>query len=137
ASSFVFSIVGNKSVGSGSGVTVLKLAHALDQMHPVHTAMEMMADRLDELSGGTLKIQIFPNGQLGGETDSIEQLKTGALAMVKTSAGTMEGFVPEMALFGLPYLFRDAEHYWKVLNGEIGQELLAKGESIGLKGLMY
>lgn len=137
ASSMLFSHFSAKDAGSGSSAKVLKLAHALDQSHPVHAAMEFMAKRLDELSGGTLEVQIFPNGQLGGETDSIEQLKTGALAMVKTSAATMEGFVPEMAVFGLPYLFRDSDHYWIVLNGPIGKELLAKGEKVGLKGLMY
>lgn len=137
ASSILFSHYASKDGAGSSGAKILKLAHALDQSHPVHAAMVFMAERLEEISGGTLEVQIFPNGQLGGETDSIEQLKTGALAMVKTSAATMEGFVPEMAVFGLPYLFRDSEHYWKVLNGDIGRELLAKGESVGLKGLMY
>ena len=136
ASSILFSHFASKQSDT-AGKTVLKLAHALDQSHPVHTAMEFMAKRLDELSGSTIEMQIFPNGQLGSETDSIEQLKIGALAMVKTSAAPMEGFVPEMAVFGLPYLFRDSEHYWRILNGEIGKELLAKGESVGLKGLMY
>lgn len=116
---------------------VLKLAHALDQSHPVHVGMAYMADRLAELSGGTMEIQIFPNGQLGSESETVEQLQRGAMDIVKTSAAAMEGFVPEMAVFGMPYLFRDDEHYWNVLLGEIGQELLDAGAPVGIHGLCY
>ncbi len=122
---------------SGGARTVLKLGHALDQSHPVHAGMEFMARRLAEISDGAMEIQIFPNGQLGSEPETVEQLQRGALAMVKTSAAAMEGFVPEMAVFGLPYLFRDNDHYWNVLNGPIGQELLAAGASVGIHGLCY
>jgi tripartite ATP-independent transporter DctP family solute receptor len=135
----MFSYLGN--TGSGGELDtrkkVLKLAHVLDQSHPVHFAMENMAMELEALSGGLLELQIFPNGQLGSETDSIEQVQKGVLAMVKTSTAPLEGFIPEMALFGLPYLFRNEDHYWKVLQGEVGTELLAKGELLGLKGLIY
>lgn len=119
------------------GVRVLKLAHVLDQSHPVHAGMAYMAERLNELSDGRMRIEIFPNGQLGSEPESIEQLQRGALAMVKTSTAAMEGFVPEMAVFGFPYLFRDEEHYWNVLNGEIGTLLLRAGERVGIHGLNY
>jgi len=124
--------------GGGGGVRPeLKLGHALDQSHPVHAGMEYMAERLAEISDGAMEIQIFPNGQLGSEPETVEQLQRGALAMVKTSAAAMEGFVPEMAVFGLPYLFRDDDHYWKVLNGPIGKELLAAGAGVGIHGLCY
>lgn len=123
--------------GEGRPGQVLKLAHALDQSHPVHVAMELMAKRVGELSGGSLTVQVFPNGQLGSEPETIEQLQRGAVAIVKTSAAAMEGFVPDMAVFGLPYLFRDDDHYWKVLNGEIGRQLLAAGDTAGMHGLCY
>jgi TRAP-type C4-dicarboxylate transport system substrate-binding protein len=57
--------------------------------------------------------------------------------MVKTSAAALESFVPDMAVFGMPYLFRDNEHYWKVLLGPIGREILQAGEAQGLHGLCY
>ena len=116
---------------------VLKLAHVLDQTHPVHAAMEYMAEQLRKISGGSVTLKVYPNGQLGSETESIEQVQRGALAMVKTSAAPLEGFVPEMKIFGLPYLFRDEDHYWKVLLGEVGRELLDAGKSKGLMGLCY
>jgi tripartite ATP-independent transporter DctP family solute receptor len=116
---------------------VLKLGHSLDPSHPVHKGMEFMARRLDELSGGSMQIQIFPNEQLGPETEAIEQVQRGALAMTKTSTGPLESFLPEMAVFSVPYIFRDAEHFWKVLEGVIGKELLRIGDSKGVHGLCY
>ncbi|MBN1795527.1 MAG: TRAP transporter substrate-binding protein [Sedimentisphaerales bacterium] len=129
----------NLSGGGDKKQTMLKLSHGLDQSHPVHKGMLFMAQRLDELSAGTVKLEIYPNGQLGSETDNIEQLQRGALAMTKVSTAAMESFIPEMAVFSLPYVFRDHEHYWKVLGGPIGKELLLKGdnEKIKLRGLCY
>lgn len=116
---------------------VLKLAHSLDPSHPVHAGMEFMAKRMAELSGGRVEMQIFPSGQLGSETENIEQLQRGALAICKTSTASLENFIPEMAVFGLPYLFRDEAHAWRVLDGPLGDELLAKGGDHGLRGLCY
>jgi tripartite ATP-independent transporter DctP family solute receptor len=123
--------------GGGANKTVLKLGHVLPPSHAVHIAMEFMGKRAAELSGGTVEIQVFGGGQLGTETDSIEQVQRGALAMVKTSAGALEGFVPDMAVFGMPYLFRDDEHYWNVLLGDIGNEILKAGDPKGMHGLCY
>ncbi|TWU30459.1 Sialic acid-binding periplasmic protein SiaP precursor [Bythopirellula polymerisocia] len=120
----------------GSGL-VLKLGHSLDQQHPVHLALEHMAERLQQKSAGTVELQIFPNGQLGSETECIEQLQRGALAMTKTSTAPLESFLPEFSIFGVPYLFRDDEHAWRVYTGEIGKELLQKGSEVGLRGLCY
>jgi tripartite ATP-independent transporter DctP family solute receptor len=116
---------------------VLKLAHSLDVTHPVHKAMVYMAEKVREKSSGRMQIQIFPNEQLGTEKENIESLQLGYLAMTKTSTAVMEGFVPRMKIFGIPYLFRDSEHYWKVLKGPIGKELLLTGQSKGLRGLCY
>jgi tripartite ATP-independent transporter DctP family solute receptor len=139
ASTFAFSFLSHKKEADSNETKplILKLAHVLDPSHPVHQAIEFMADRLAEKSGQTMTIEIFANGQLGSETESIEQLQRGALAMVKTSTAAMEGYIGEMALFGLPYLFRDEDHYWKTLNGEVGKELLNLGGEVGIKGLNY
>jgi tripartite ATP-independent transporter DctP family solute receptor len=123
--------------GTSTSRTVLKLGHVLPPSHAVHLAMELMARRLRELSGGTVELQVFAGGQLGSEPENIEQAQRGALAMVKTSAAALEGFVPDMAVFSLPYLFRDDEHYWRVLLGQIGDEILRAGEAHGIRGLCY
>ena len=116
---------------------ILKLAHGLNTQHPVHKAMEFLAKRAAELSDGQLEVQIFPSEQLGNEKECIEALQLGYLAMTKTSTGPMEAFVPPIRIFGIPYLFRDSEHFWKVALGPIGKELLVAGESKGLRGLCY
>jgi len=129
----VFSGCGKKE----NDVKVLKLAHGLDITHPVHKAMEFMAEKVYEKSGGRLRVDIYPSEQLGSERECIEQLQIGGLAMTKTSSSPLESFVSEVKVLGLPYLFRDSEHYWKVLLGPIGKELLAAGEKVGLKGLCF
>ncbi len=124
-------------VGTGQHKIVLKLGHALAPSHAVHISMEYMAKRLAELSGGSVELQVFGGAQLGTEPETIEQLQRGALAMVKTSAAAMEGFVPDMAVYSMPYLFRDDDHYWKTLLGPVGAEILQAGENQGVVGICY
>lgn len=116
---------------------VLKLGHGLPTAHPVHGGMVFMAKRVDEKSGGKMRVEVFPNEQLGTEKECIEALQLGYLAMTKTSSAPMENFVPQMKIFGVPYLFRDAEHFWRALGGPIGKELLLAGEAKRLRGLCY
>lgn len=125
------------SCGTQSSTRVLKLAHGLDVTHPVHLAMEHMAERLSLLSAGRMEVDIYPGGQLGEERELIELLQIGSLAMTKVSASPLESFVPEVKVFSIPYLFRDREHLWKVLNGDIGQRLLEAGGDSFLYGLCY
>ncbi len=123
--------------GTDREVTVVKLAHALDTNHPVHKGMVFMARKVEEHSQGTMRVDIYPSGQLGNERELIELLQIGSLAMTKVSTAPLEAFVPEMKIFGIPYLFRDSEHRWKVLSGPIGQRLLLAGESFFLRGMCY
>lgn len=121
----------------GRTATVLKLAHTLPTNHPVHQAIDKMRSRLEELSMGQMTIDIYPSSVLGSEVQCIEQLQNGSLSMTKTSAAALENFIPEMAVFGLPYVFRDGSHCWNVLDGDIGRDLLEKGASKSLRGLCY
>ncbi|MDZ7722330.1 MAG: TRAP transporter substrate-binding protein [candidate division KSB1 bacterium] len=123
--------------GNNSGVTNLKLAHGLATSHPVHQGMEYMAEKALELSDSTLVIQIYPSEQLGNEKETLEKLQMGAIAMCKVSSSMLERFVEEYKVFALPYLFNNEEHVWKVLNGDLGKEILTAGESKKLKGLVY
>ncbi len=128
---------GQKASGGGQNRTVLKLGHGLDTGHPVHKAMEFMKQRLEELSGESVTIDIYPSSVLGSEVQCIEQLQNGSLAMTKTSAANMENFISAMSVYSLPYVFRDADHYWNVLNGPVGKNLLKQGEDKFLRGLCY
>ena len=116
---------------------VLKLAHVLDTGHSVHQGMAYMAERLEHYSNGTMRIDIYPSGQLGAERDTVELVQIGSLAMTKVSAAPLEAFVPAMQVFSIPYVFRDREHYFKALDSEIGKELLASVEVARLRGMGY
>jgi tripartite ATP-independent transporter DctP family solute receptor len=118
-------------------VKVIKLAHGHDSKHPVYHTLEFFAKRVAEKSGGTMRVDIYPGQQLGSEREVLELLQIGSLGMTKVSSGAMEGFVPVFKVFGLPYLFRDDEHKFKVVEGEIGWELLREGEAVGVRGLCY
>ena len=118
-------------------VTVIKLGHGLSISHPVHKAMEFMAERLKEKSDSTVLIEIYPNQQLGTERECLELLQIGSLGMTKVSTGVLENFVPELKVFGLPFLFRDKDHRYKVLEGEIGENLLNASLPKRLKGLTF
>ena len=129
-----FSISG---CGKRSDVTVLKIGHSLDVEHPVHKALVFMADKLKEKSASKVVLQVYPGEQLGSEREMIEQAQMGMLDMTKVSAAPLESFIPEFSVFGVPYLFRDSEHFWTVLEGSVGKKLLQAGEEKGLKGLCY
>jgi tripartite ATP-independent transporter DctP family solute receptor len=125
------------SCGPQDDVTVLNLGHALDTGHVVHKGMVYMAERLDFYSNGTMRIEIYPSGQLGAERELVELLQIGSLAMTKVSSSPLESFVPEMKIFSLPYVFRDRAHFQKVLASDIGKSLLLAPEKVRLRGMGY
>ena len=96
-----------------SDIKVLRLAHTLDTTHPVHAALVFMAKELETRSAGRMRIKIYPGSQLGSERETIELLQLGAVDLVKTSTSPLEGFIPGMGVFGIPYVFRGSEHFWK------------------------
>lgn len=125
------------SCGRSNEVKIIKLGHGLDVTHPVHKAMIYMGERLAEKSGGTMRIDIYPNQQLGSERECLELLQIGSLGMTKVSTGVMENFVPELKIFGLPFLFRNQEHRFYVLEGPIGEKFLNASIPKRLKGLTF
>lgn len=119
------------------GVRTLKIAHSNDASHPVHQGMLYLAEKVEEKSGGKLLVNVYPSAQLGQERECIELLQIGSLAMTKSSAAVMEGFAPNFKVLSLPYIFKDKEHQFKVLDGEIGKELMVEGEQFWLRGVTF
>lgn len=115
----------------------LFFAHSLPITHPVHKGIVAMQEALNDRSGGKLQIKIFPDGQLGTEREVLELLQIGSVAMTKVSAASMSSFAPEYRVLGVPYLFRDTEHMFRVLEGKIGKELLEGGSEYLLRGLCF
>ncbi|NIJ46246.1 tripartite ATP-independent transporter DctP family solute receptor [Wenyingzhuangia heitensis] len=115
----------------------LTLAHSLPISHPVHKGIVVFQQELKKLSKGKLDVKIYPDGQLGDEREALELLQIGSISMTKVSAATMANFVPEYGAVSIPYIFRDKEHCFKVLEGEIGKTLLQKGDDRWLRGLCF
>lgn len=116
---------------------VIKLAHGLDTSHPVHKGMVYMAELVEQESKGALTIQIYPNSQLGSERECLELLQIGSIGMTKVSGAVIEAFDPDFRIFGIPYIFQDREHFYKTIDGPIGEELLLATEKFWLRGLTY
>ncbi len=123
--------------GGGKQAFKVKLAHGMDPSHPVHKAMVFMADTLESISNGEMTMEIYPSGQLGGEQQCVELLQIGSLAITKVSAAVLESFTDNYQVLGLPYVFRSREHYYNVLDGKIGAELLNSMDDFNLKGLCF
>jgi len=133
----LFFLIGFASCKKKSDTKVLSLAHNLPQSHPVHKGILAFQKALDEKSDGKLKIKIFLDGQLGSEREALELLQIGSVAITKVSAAIMSNFVPDYKVLGIPYIFRDKEHYFNVLEGDIGKSLLEKGSKYWLRGLCF
>jgi len=125
------------SCNKESDTKVLYLAHSLPQTHPVHKGILEFQKALNRNSKGALKVKIFPDAQLGSEREVLELLQIGSVAATKVSAATLSNFVPEYHLLGIPYLFRDKQHQFDVLEGAIGKSILEKGSKFWLRGLCY
>jgi len=104
---------------------------------PTNMAVKRMSDDLAKASGGKDKIKIFADSSLGSEKDTVEQVKIGALDMVRVSSASFHGIVPESVIPSLPFLFRDIEHFRKVMYGPIGDKILASFEKAGYIGLCF
>ena len=120
-----------------SDVRNIKVGHGLDQFHPVHKAMEYLAERAYEKSNGKIQITVYPSQQLGTERECLELLQIGSLGMTKVSSSVLEGFSPNFKVFSLPYIFRDDDHKFKFFESDFGRELLTTTEKYWLRGLCY
>lgn len=115
----------------------ITLAHGLDPSHPVHRAMVEMGRVLDEESGGTMTLEIYPSEQLGSERECLELLQIGSLDMTKVSAAVMENFAPAYRVLSAPYVFRDDAHRVAALDGDVGREILRSSAPRRLLGLGF
>ncbi|NDL67516.1 TRAP transporter substrate-binding protein [Anaerotalea alkaliphila] len=123
--------------GSEAEAVTMKLAHNLSETHTVHLALQDFADRVKEKTGGEVEIQIFPNGQLGSETEVLEQLQAGAVDFTKVSATALSVYDAGYDAFSLPYIFRDQDHYYKSMEADVVQDLYERTSDKGFLGLTF
>ena len=112
-----------------------KLGNATAPDHAYNVGARKYAELVAQRTGNKVKIDIYPATQLGNERDLVEGLQLGTVDLVVTSTGPLGGFVPKMFVVDLPFLFRDKEHAYKVLDGPIGRGLLDAFSEKGIKGL--
>lgn len=105
--------------------------------YPTVEAVKFMGERLKVLTNGKHSIKVYNNGSLGNEKDTIEQTKIGALPMVRINVAPMNNICPETQVPTMPFLFRSVDHMRKVLDGPIGEEILAACAPQGFVGLAY
>ncbi|OGB19641.1 MAG: C4-dicarboxylate ABC transporter [Burkholderiales bacterium RIFCSPLOWO2_12_67_14] len=94
--------------------------------YPTVAAVDSMGKKLEAATQGRIKVQMFPGAVLGQEKEAVEQVQLGAIQMARISLGVIGPVVPEVDVFNMPFVFRDVAHMRKVIDGAVGDELLAK-----------
>jgi len=97
-----------------------KYGNQVQANHPVTVAMQKAADRIKAESGGRLEIAMFPNSQLGGDTDMLSQIRTGALEFFTCSPLVLSSLVSVASINGLGFAFKDSDVAWAAMDGELG-----------------
>lgn len=105
---------------------VLKASDTHPAGYPTVVAVENMGKKLEAQTNGRIKMQMFPGAVLGQEKETVEQTQIGALQINRISLGVIGPIVPDVDVFNMPFVFRDIAHMRKVIDGPIGDELLAK-----------
>ncbi|MEC9246337.1 TRAP transporter substrate-binding protein [Nitratireductor rhodophyticola] len=115
----------------------IKIGYALAPTSHYGVAAEKWQEVVEANTDGRYTFRHFPSSGLGGEREVIEGLQIGTIEATIVSSGTLSNFVPETGVFDIPFLFRDLAHARNVLDGEIGQNILAKFDDVGLVALAW
>lgn len=116
---------------------VIKIAHVSQEGVPIDQGHRLFKQKMEEITGGRITVEVYPAAQLGDNTYLLEQLQLGALEMCSPSVAALGGFSSATALLDLPFLFKSDEAAWDVLDGEVGQAVFASLESSGFVGLAW
>jgi tripartite ATP-independent transporter DctP family solute receptor len=117
--------------------TVIKLGMTINEQDSFYVCATKFSELVEERTNGAYDIQLFPNSSLGDERTMLESMQMGTLDSGIITSGPFVNFVPEFGVLDLPFLFPDNASAYKVLDGEIGKEILSKLEDHDLKGLAY
>lgn len=100
-------------------------------------ALYKMKAAVEEYTNGAVDFQVYTNGQLGGEREIVEGVSIGTIECGVVSTGPLPNFVPDFMVLDLPYLVKEREQAFQILDGEIGQDMLGKLDNIGVKGMSF
>jgi len=130
---FVFGIACSED---GKKVYVIKTSLSQNPQEPQVRAVELFKQNVEDRSAGKVKVEIYPNNQLGNQRDVVEGIQLGTIQM-SNIASVMAGFVRELNIFELPFLFENREHFYAVLDSAIGESLRPAFERRGFHLLGY
>ncbi|AJY45800.1 TRAP transporter substrate-binding protein [Martelella endophytica] len=130
-------IIAAGSVSANAADMMLRSSDTHPAGYPTVTAVQHMGELLEECTGGAIGIEVYDSAQLGEEKDTIEQTRFGVIDMLRVSLGPFNGLIEETQIPSLPYIFRSTDHMHKVMDGEIGDEILAAFEPYDLVGLAF
>jgi len=125
------------SVSVAFGAVNIKVAHVVNEQDAFHVCALKFKEVVEAETGGEVTVTVFPNAKLGDERALLENMKMGAVDAGIITSGPLINFLPEFGIFDLPFLFRNPEHAYAVLDGPIGQAMLQSMESQGWIGLAY
>lgn len=116
---------------------VLRLAETHGPDYPTTLGNKEFARLVEERTNGRIRIEVYPSAQLGEERSVIEQVQFGGIDMTRVSISPLAAFAPQLDALQMPFLYRDKDHMWKVLRGDIGAEIMATLEESGFVGLAW
>ena len=128
-------MLGAPAVLRAQGQVRLTLGHGTAPGNPRSVAADRMAAQLRERSNGRIEMRVAGSAQLGDDLAMLTGMRTGTLDMSVNSQGPISSVVPELAAFGLPFLFSTNQAAYRVIDGPIGQEIARKLEAVGLISL--
>jgi len=115
----------------------LKLGHVQTVTHSYHIGAQYFADKLSEESNGRITVDVFPSSQIGNERDLAEGVQMGTIDAAIVGVAVLANFDPTFEIFNLPFLFRDREHAYHVLDGSFGIDKFGNLEKFDITGLGY
>ncbi len=116
---------------------VMKSATVTGEDAAYSMSLNRMAELVDKYTNGVVKMEVYHNGQLGGEREMVEAVGLGTLESAIVSTGPLPNFVPDFMVFDLPYLVTNRDKAYALLDGPLGASILAKLEPMGIKGMSY
>ena len=114
---------------------VFKYGNDVPATHPMSVRIKEAAARILEESGGRVEIRLFPNNQLGGDTDMLSQLRSGALEMFTLSGNILATLTKPTSIYGIGYAFPDYKHVWDAVDGDLGNYMRGVISKIGIHPL--
>ena len=128
---------GDSDAFAGGQTFTIKIGHSDTTTNLINVSLENFAKYVEEQSGGAVKVDIYAAEQLGSNAEMAEMLEMGSLDAMMMPQGQEASFAPKINTLGLPFLFPDYESVYKVLDSEIGDELVADLESHNMIQLAY